>query len=200
MLAVAGATSVVPASEPARPNVLILTVDTLRADRMSAYGYERNTSPNLDRLMQNGVLFTQARTVEPLTGPGLCAMLTSSFPHENGATRNGLRMRPGLPSLPKLLQEDGYRTAAIVSNWTLRDKITGLAEHFEQYDTVFKHKRWLGLFSSEARAGVVTEDRHNSALEHGDTIHVMKSACSKEKRKLGQVTQFRADVAAGMVK
>jgi arylsulfatase A-like enzyme len=66
-------------------------------------------------------------------------------------------MRAGLPSLPKLLQEDGYRTAAIVSNWTLRDKITGLAEHFDQYDTVFKHKRWLGLFSSEARASVVTE-------------------------------------------
>jgi arylsulfatase A-like enzyme len=156
-LAVAGATPVVADAEPLRPNVLILTIDTLRADRMSAYGYDRNTSPNLDRLMQDGVLFTQARTVEPLTGPGLCAMLTSSFPHENGATRNGLRMRPGLPSLPKLLQEEGYRTAAIVSNWTLRDKITGLAEHFDHYDAVFKHKRWLGLFSSEAGAEAVTE-------------------------------------------
>jgi arylsulfatase A-like enzyme len=156
ILAVAGVIPVVAVAEPARPNVLILTVDTLRADRMSAYGYERNTSPNLDRLMRKGVLFTRARTVEPLTGPGLCAMLTSSFPHENGATRNGLRMRPGLPSLPKLLHEEGYRTAAIVSNWTLRDKITGLAEHFDQYDAVFKHKRWLGLFSSEAGAAAVT--------------------------------------------
>jgi arylsulfatase A-like enzyme len=156
-LAVACAAGSAAAAPDARPNVLIVTIDTLRADRMSAYGYQRPTSPGLDRLMRSGALFAQARTVEPLTGPALCAMLTSRFPHENGATRNGLRMRPNLPSLPKLLRDRGYRTAAIVSNWTLRDKITGLGEHFDDYNELLVRKRWFGLVSSEAKADTVTE-------------------------------------------
>ena len=79
---------------PRFPNVLIVTIDTLRADRLSAYGYRRPTTPNLDRLLAPGVRFTQARTVEPLTNPALCSMFTSLYPHEHGATRNGLRLRP----------------------------------------------------------------------------------------------------------
>jgi arylsulfatase A-like enzyme len=144
----------IAAAEPVdpRPNVLILTVDTLRADRMSGYGYGRPTSPNLDRLMQTGARFTQARTVEPLTAPSMCAMLTSRFPHENGSTRNGLRMRESLPSLPKLLRDEGYRSAAFISNWTLRDKITGLGEHFDEYNELFRRKRWFGLISPETTA------------------------------------------------
>jgi arylsulfatase A-like enzyme len=167
-LALASAASLAAAADLPRPNILILTIDTLRADHMSAYGYHRETSPNLDRLMRAGALFTEARTVEPLTAPGLCAMLTSSHPHENGATRNGLRMRAGLPSLPKLLREEGYRTAAIVSNWTLRDKITGLAEHFDDYDEVLKRKRWFGLVSGEAGAESVTK----AALRHLERLAV----------------------------
>ena len=77
-------------------------------------------------------------------------MLTSRFPHEHGASRNGLRVRPGLESLPKLLGQRGYATAAFVGNWTLRDKLTGLAEHFDDYDEVFSRKRWFGMFNSEA--------------------------------------------------
>jgi arylsulfatase A-like enzyme len=165
-LVLAGVAGGVSAAAPARPDVVILTIDTLRADRMSAYGYERPTSPHLDALMTSGVLFTEARTVEPLTGPGLCAMLTSTHPHENGATRNGLRMQEGLPSLPKLLRDEGYRTVAIVSNWTLRDKITGLGEHFDVYDEVLERKRWFGLVSSEAGADDVTR----AALEHLDRL------------------------------
>jgi len=149
------------AAGPDRPHVLLLTVDTLRADRMSGYVYERATSPHLDRLMRSGVRFTEARTVEPLTAPALCAMLTSRFPQEIGATRNGLRMRPELPSLPKLLSEQGYRTAAVVSSWTLRDKTTGLAEHFDEYEELLTRRRWLGMVSPEARAEEVTA----SALE-----------------------------------
>ena len=64
ILAMAATGSSAAESDPAG-NVLILTIDTLRADRMSGYGYERPTSPNLDRLMQTGARFTQTRTVEP---------------------------------------------------------------------------------------------------------------------------------------
>lgn len=137
---------------PRRPNILIVTVDTLRADRLTSYGYQRKTSPNLDRLIDSGIKFTQARTIEPLTSPALCSLLTAAHPHEHGSTRNGLRMRPGMPSLPKLLQAQGYRTAAFVGSWTLRDKLSGLAEHFEHYQEVLTRRRWLGLVSSESTA------------------------------------------------
>jgi len=144
-------------AKPRYPDVLIITLDTLRADRMSGYGYSRNTSPNLDKLMAEGTRFTQARTVEPLTGPALCSMLTSRYPHQHGASRNGLRLRGGLPSLPKALQAHGYRTAAFVGSWTLRDKLSGLAEHFEYYDEILSRRRWFGLVKGEASASDLNE-------------------------------------------
>ncbi|HEY4595466.1 MAG TPA: sulfatase [Thermoanaerobaculia bacterium] len=139
------------------PNVVILTIDTLRADHVSAYGYHRPTTPNIDRLLAGGVRFTEARTVEPLTNPALASMLTSLYPHEHGATRNGLRMRPGLPSVARALTRRGYESAAFVSNWPLKDRISGLAEHFGRYDEVFTRKRWLGLFKDEATAADLTD-------------------------------------------
>jgi len=139
------------------PNVVILTIDTLRADRLSSYGYRRPTTPNIDRLLAGGVRFTQARTVEPLTNPALCSMFTSLYPHEHGATRNGLRLRPGLPSAARALVRRGYRSAAFVGNWTLKDRISGLGEHFERYDEVFTRKRWLGMFKGEATAEDLTD-------------------------------------------
>lgn len=155
-----------PAGRP--PHVLIVTVDTLRADRLAAYGYGRATSPNLDRLLASGVRFTEAYTVEPLTNPALISLLTSRYPHEHGATRNGLPMRPNLPSLASLLGR-GYDTAAFVGNWTLRDHLSGLGSHFESYNEVFSRKRWL-VMKSEATAEDLTaaalgwlEDAHDDA-------------------------------------
>lgn len=141
----------------ARPSVLLITVDTLRADRVSAYGYERETTPQLDRLIEQGVRFTQARTEEPLTGPALITMLTSLAPHEHGASRNGLVMREGLPSWSKALGRRGYRTAAVVANWTLRAELTGLDEHFASYQEILTERRWFGLFREEAEADDVTD-------------------------------------------
>jgi arylsulfatase A-like enzyme len=150
-----------PAAQPRAnqrfPNVLVVTIDTLRADRLSSYGYRRPTTPAIDKLLAAGARFTQARTVEPLTNPSLCAMFTSTYPHENGATRNGLRLRPGLPSVAATLGRRGYRTAAFVGNWTLRNEISGLGEHFQSYEEVFSRKRWYGLFKGEATAQDLTE-------------------------------------------
>ena len=58
--------------------VVIITVDTLRADRLSSYGYSRATSPNIDQLLSEGTRFSRAWTVEPLTNPALCSMITST--------------------------------------------------------------------------------------------------------------------------
>ncbi len=145
----------------AEPNILLVSIDTLRADRLSSYGYERNTTPHIDDLLARGVRFSDARTVEPLTAPALASMLTSLPPHEHGASRNGLRMRAKLVSFAKILGRRGYSTAAFVGNWTLQDRLTGLGEHFETYSSVLNRKRWLGMVKSEATA----EDLNERAIE-----------------------------------
>jgi arylsulfatase A-like enzyme len=155
LLACVALATVAAAREPKA--VVIVTVDALRADRLSAYGYERQTSPAIDALLDDGVLFSKARTVEPLTGPALCSMITGLEPQEHAATRNGLRIREGLDSLPKILAGHGWQTAAFVSNWTLKDNLTRLGEHFDHYGEVFTRRRWFGLLNSEATAEDVTD-------------------------------------------
>ena len=90
-----------------RPSLLVITVDALRADRLGSYGYERPTSPNIDRILSDGLRFERAWTPEPLTGPAMCSMITGLQPQEHAATRNGLRMKPGLGSFPKILADIG---------------------------------------------------------------------------------------------
>lgn len=151
-------------SSPARgaserpPNVVLICVDTLRFDRLSLHGYPGPISPHIDRLLESGVYFTQARVPEPLTAPAMISVLSSLHPHEHGASRNGLAMRPDLPSLPRFLERRGYRRGAFVGNWTLKDKLTGLAEHFDDYREILTRRRWLGIFTREATAEDVNEE------------------------------------------
>ncbi|MEM6793629.1 MAG: sulfatase [Acidobacteriota bacterium] len=151
-----------PTSQDARrfPDIVLLSVDTLRYDRLSGNGYKRRTSPAIDALMGAGVQFDQARVVEPLTCPSMASLLTSLHPHEHGASRNGLSVRPDLPSLPQMLASKNYSTGAFVGNWTLRNELSGLGEFFETYEEVVSRKRWFGLFFSEATA----EDLNDEAM------------------------------------
>ncbi len=143
------------------PNVLLISVDTLRTDRMSSYGHSRMTSPKLDELMAQGVRFTEARTPAPLTAPAMSSVMTSLHPHEHGCTRNGLRVRPNLVSFSKLLERRGYRTAGFVGNWTLKPELSGLADYFGDFDALLNRKRWFGLAKRESTA----EDLNEASLE-----------------------------------
>ena len=145
------------AGSEARPHILFITVDTLRADHLSGYGYELNTSPHLDRLMNDGGRFTQARTVIPVTCPSFASMFTTFDPHDHGATRNGIPIHPRLPSLPKVLGRHGYRSAALISNWVLKNSLCGLEEHFSEYHEVLE-RRMMIFGRREADADDVTED------------------------------------------
>ncbi len=160
----AAVASVAAASEPAQrgarqapPSIVVVSVDTLRTDRMSCYGYRRPTSPNVDLLAAEGVRFTAARTVVPLTTPAMASAFTGVPPHVHGSSRNGLRMKEGLDSAGTVLAEAGWLTGAVVSNWTLRDSLSRMGEHFEHYQEVFTRKRWFGLVNSEASAVDVTD-------------------------------------------
>ncbi len=159
-LAVAAASlvPVVSFAADARPSVVVITVDALRADRLGGYGYSRDTSPHIDRLLAQGLRFERAWTPEPLTGPAMCSMITGLDPHVHAATRNGLRMKPGLNSLPKVLADNGWRTAAFVGTWTLKNNLTLLGEHFETYGERLDRRRWFGILNSEATCEDVTDD------------------------------------------
>lgn len=101
-------------------NVLLLTVDTLRADRLGAYGYAgyaaRPTSPSLDAHLAAGVLFERAAAQRASTWPSLATVLTGLYPRGHGVIENGYGFPDDLPTLPKLLHGAGYRTGAFLSN------------------------------------------------------------------------------------
>ncbi len=158
LFACAGVVWVVPAGAETPPSIVIITVDALRADHLGSYGYRRDTSPNIDRLMRGGLRFERAWTPEPLTGPAMCSMITGLSPHQHAATRNGLRMQEDLNSLPKILAQHGYATAAIVGTWTLKDNLTLLGEHFDTYGERLERRRWFGILNSEATSEDVTDD------------------------------------------
>src|ERR671914_399261 len=70
---------------PDIPNILLIVIDTLRSDHLSSYGYERSTSPSIDRLAAQGVLFETAFSTSPYTTPSHASLLTGRYPHEHGA-------------------------------------------------------------------------------------------------------------------
>jgi arylsulfatase A-like enzyme len=149
-----------------RPSVLVITVDALRADHLGIYGYSRPTSPTIDRLMSEGLLFERAWTPEPLTGPAMCSMLTGLPPHQHAATRNGLRMEAGLDSLPKTLAGNGWSTAGFIGAWTLKNNLTLLGDHFETYGERLRRRRWFGVINSEASGEDLTDDALEWATHH----------------------------------
>jgi len=98
-------------------NVLLLTVDTVRADRLGAYGYsERETSPRIDRMLASGVTFERATAPRALTWPSLASVLTGLYPSGHGVVENGYELPADLPTLPLELKKAGYRTGAFLSN------------------------------------------------------------------------------------
>jgi arylsulfatase A-like enzyme len=98
-------------------NVVLLTIDTLRADHLGAYGYRaRASSPHLDSQLASGVVFDQAMSQRAATWPSLASVLTGLYPSGHGVDENGYGFPDDLPTLPKLLHAAGYRTAAFLSN------------------------------------------------------------------------------------
>jgi arylsulfatase A-like enzyme len=99
-------------------NVLLVSIDTLRADHLSAYGYSRNTSPHIDALARRGLLFDHAETVQSATWPALTSLHTALYPSAHGVVENGQQMPEGLPTLAELLRARGLSTSAFISNMT----------------------------------------------------------------------------------
>lgn len=142
-------------AKPKLENIIIISIDTLRADHLGCYGYPLNTSPHIDALAKDGVLFSRCFTLTPLTAPSFSTLLSSLPPHKHGAKRNGLSVYRDIKTLPYYLNRYGYRTGAVISNWPLRKRLSRLHKHFDTYIHVFTKKRYMGMVNSEGQAPVV---------------------------------------------
>ncbi len=121
----------------ALPPVILISVDTLRADHVPAYGYRGVETPNLDALARDSVVFTTAYSQVPLTLPSHTVMLTGQPPYENGVRDNiGFHLAPSVPTLTGYLKAAGYATGAAVSTLALAAD-RGLDRDFDFYDDRF---------------------------------------------------------------
>jgi arylsulfatase A-like enzyme len=121
-----------PGTEPPQL-ILLLSLDTLRADHLGMYGYERSTSPVLDNLASEGVIFEDASSPTPWTLPAHASMLTGLNPLSHGVVTRYTGLPKRIPTLADLLAKQGYDTAAVVnSNW-LTKKTFRLTRHFDKY-------------------------------------------------------------------
>jgi len=117
----------------AGPNLLLVTLDTLRADHIGAYGYDAIETPNLDRLAREGVRFDQVATTVPTTLPAHSSILTGQLPMRHGVRNNGtFRLEDDAVTLAEVLRDSGYATAGFIAAFVL-DARFGTAQGFDSY-------------------------------------------------------------------
>ena len=148
-----------------RPDVLLVVVDTLRADHVGNYGYGRDTTPNIDAVAAEGAAFEVAYAPMGTTTPSHAALFTSQEPLDLGLVRNGLALAEDAVTLAEILQRNGYRTAAFVSSYPVSRRF-GMDQGFGHFDDEFsvatsrvRDARWERLrveggFDRDARATV----------------------------------------------
>jgi len=139
-------------------NVLLVTIDTLRRDRVGAYGAARGLTPTLDRLASSGVRYTHAFSHAPMTLPAHASILTGRTPHTHGIHVNGSsRLDDGISTLATVLKGSGYRTGAFVGAFVL-DARFGLNRGFDEYDDRYPHEAGAATFKvADRRAAEVVK-------------------------------------------
>lgn len=155
----AAATVVMPATER-KPNVVLITIDTLRPDRVGCYGYGRAQTPNIDRVASEGVLFSNAVSHVPLTRPSHTSIFTGLFPYQHGVHDNIAPPLPvKFPTLAEILKRNGYQTAAFVAAFVVNSQ-SGLNRGFDVYEDEFNPKKQPTDFALnlEKRGGEVYQE------------------------------------------
>ena len=141
-----------------RLNVLLVSFDTTRADRVGCYGYLLSTTPNIDRLAGQALRFERVYTPVPITLPAHTSLLTGAYPPAHGVRSNGMfRLGPGIETLAECFSRAGYATAAFMGSFVL-DSRYGLARGFDLYDDdmITGGRRSGVLLQRELAAGEVT--------------------------------------------
>jgi arylsulfatase A-like enzyme/tetratricopeptide (TPR) repeat protein len=152
-----------------RSNVFLITIDTLRADHVHCYGYERIKTPALDALAKDGILFAEAFTPSPITNTSHTSILTGLLPSTHGVTDFGVPLAGKNQTLAELLKKQGYETAAFIGSVVLDSKefAPGLDRGFNFYDNFPRPAR------TKSRWGRL-ERRGEDVVQHADawlTVH-----------------------------
>jgi arylsulfatase A-like enzyme len=164
-------------------NVLLVVVDTLRADHLGIYGYPRETSPNIDRFARESTVFTDSRSQASCTYPSVNSLLTSRYPEAflNQPEREGqtdMGIPEGIESIAEILKQAGYRTVAVSGSPIVRDagspgdhnKIGGFERGFDVFETIDCEGEYC-VWVNKPHAAQVNERAffHLNALSHGDS-------------------------------
>jgi arylsulfatase A-like enzyme len=151
------------------PDVIFVSLDTVRADHLGCYGYRRDTSPNIDRFAREAVLFENAICVQPTTNPSHVSMFTGLYPAEHGVVSNFVPLRSKAATLAELLGAYGYETVGITGGFILDRRISNLARGFRYYDDYinpWSHFRHTLLY----RSAVAADDKLYGTLRQAPTV------------------------------
>jgi choline-sulfatase len=145
-------------THPVKPNVILITIDTLRADHVGCYGAQMVKTPTLDALAHDGIVFERAISQVPLTWPSHAVILTGTYPFQNGVQDfTGQPLAPQFRSVAQAFKQAHYTTGAVVSAFVL-DRSWGLARGFDFYDDAFSaetfEKKDAGLVDRRAGESV----------------------------------------------
>lgn len=144
---------------PLRPNVIIVSIDTLRADHLSSYGYARPTSPTIDALGASGVRFANAMAEAPWTLPSHMTLMSGLHPRSHGTTRFGRRLPNEIPTLAETLQRAGYRTFAYTTGGLLGSTY-GFGRGFDTYYEKLRPLRGLVARAIAEIEGLAPDERY----------------------------------------
>jgi len=134
VLAAVGGWRYARASAPVSGPIIVVSIDTLRADHLPAYGYTKVRTPAIDALAADGVVFERAYSHAPQTLPAHVALLSGQLPFETGVRDNvGFTVKRGERLLPQMLRDRGFTTGGVVSSYVLR-KETGISQGFDFFD------------------------------------------------------------------
>ena len=128
-------------SSAPRPTIILITVDTLRPDHLGCYGYSRDTSPAIDHFAKEAMLFENCLSHAPVTSSSCASLLSGFLPHETKVFENA-PLPLEVTTLPEILQQHGYKTAAVVSNYVLR-KTRGWEQGFQLFDDTMTNREMV---------------------------------------------------------
>jgi arylsulfatase A-like enzyme/Flp pilus assembly protein TadD len=164
-------------------SVLLVTIDTLRADRVGAYGNRNGLTPTLDQLAANGVRYTRAISHAPLTLPAHTSILTGLTPRKSGVRNNtSFRLDDRIPTVATFLKRAGYRTGAFVGAFVL-DSRFGLARDFDVYDDQLPHSDRASFQFAERRAADVVKAAGDWIIEAANPRQAESHPTSSPLRK-----------------
>lgn len=139
-----------------RPNIVIITMDTTRADHLACYGYAKIQTPRIDSLAAEGVLFEEAFSVQPVTLPSHSSILTGKYPFHTGVRDNNIyKLSEQNTTLAEILHDNGYLTTAFIGSYILSNEF-GLAQGFDFYNDKFIKPKQKGMLPVDRRASEIS--------------------------------------------